>query len=68
MSLLAYPCGSTITTKLGKLEGMITGVIIRFDKIMYEVTILIGGEPKTFTYYEAEFDTEFKKQSIGYKS
>lgn len=65
--ILVYPCGTMIITKLGKFEGMITGIFIRFDKISYEITTVISGEPKTFNYYEQEFETDEQKKPIGYK-
>ena len=69
-NICAYPCGVLITTKLGKIDGMITCISIRFDKIQYEITYLKDGEEKTSWMNEMQFIPKNVLQSkhpIGYK-
>lgn len=33
-----FECGSTVKTKSGNIEAIITGITIRFDAVQYEVS------------------------------
>lgn len=62
-----YACGTHVTTKLRKIEGMITGITIRFSAVAYEVKYFFDNDFKTEWMNESEFEvTEVKKQSIGF--
>lgn len=60
-----YQCGTIVTICISKIEGMITGVNLRFDSISYEITYFHDGEHKTVWLREQEFTTEGIKK-IGY--
>lgn len=65
MKIEYYQCGTMVIISIGKTEGMITGVNIRFDSISYEITYFYDGEHKTVWLREQEFTTEGIKK-IGY--
>jgi hypothetical protein len=67
--LKIFPCGTVVYIKMGQLEGMITAVVIRFDRIMYEVRYFLGGEEISLLLNEEEFQPsdDVKKKHIGYK-
>lgn len=63
-----YPCGTSVTTVVGSMSGMITCVSERFGKVQYEITYMDGGEFKTVWMNEYEFKTDAgEKKKIGYK-
>ena len=62
-----YPCGTTVKTKIGSINGMITCCSIRFDKANYEITYFVNMEQKTMWMSEQEFETSGTKTPIGYK-
>lgn len=61
-------CGTLVTTKLNKIEGMITAVTIRFTAIIYEITY--GDEFRTVYMRQDEFEvtSETKSTTIGFKN
>ena len=61
-------CGTLVTTKLHKIEGMITASTIRFDAVIYEITY--DDTFKTVYMRREEFDTigEIKTTKIGFKN
>lgn len=62
----SFKCGTVVTPTLYSIEGMITCIAIRFDKITYEVSYFLNGEQKTMWMNEAEFTTKENKTQIGY--
>jgi len=67
MKLKLYPCGTIVTIKLTKIEGIITCQSIRFDKVNYEITYYVNDEQRTILANEAEFETSAIKQPIGFQ-
>ena len=65
--VLLIPCETIVKSKYGNIEGMITCQNIRFDKVQYEISYFNDGEQKTVWMNEGEFETDVKKQSIGFK-
>jgi hypothetical protein len=61
------PCGIIVKSRYGNIEGMITCQNIRFDKVQYEISYFNNGEQKTVWMNEGEFETDIKKQWIGFK-
>ena len=61
------PCGTLVKLKIGEIDGMITGINIRWDNIQYEVTYYLNGEIKETWFNEFEFTTENNIKKIGYK-
>ena len=64
----SFPCGISVKSKIGYVEGIITAVSIRFDNIQYEVSYFTDNEYKSAWLNESEFTTENQKHSIGFKS
>lgn len=63
-----YKCGTNVLTKLGKVEGIITEVCIRFDSVQYGVSYFKDSEYKTVWLNENEFETDSKqKNKVGFK-
>jgi hypothetical protein len=67
--LKIFPCGTVVFVKMGQVEGMITAIIIRFDRAMYEVRYFLGGEELSVILHEDEFQPvdDTQKKTIGYK-
>ena len=64
-----YECGSNCTTKIGKIEGIITGVNIRFERVIYEFSYFNNGEHKSVWLEECELDcSECSTNKIGFKN
>lgn len=62
-----FQCGSTVITKIGKVEGIITAVQIRFNRVAYEVSYFVNQEYKTVWLDELEFDIKkCKQETIGF--
>ncbi len=60
-------CGLSVKSKVGGIEGQITGVIIRFDKVLYEITYVSTDQFRVTTMDPGEFDVFDKKhQVIGF--
>jgi hypothetical protein len=65
----AFPCGTLITTKIGKVQAMITAATIRFNSVNYEVSYFLDHEYKSAWLNESEFSTDGEKtMEIGFKS
>ena len=63
-----YKCGSKATTIIGKIEGIITGISIRFGKVQYELSYFEKGKHETAWVEECEITSEIKERNnIGYK-
>ena len=60
-TLFLFPCGATVKTKYGNIDGMITAQSIRFDKIQYEISYFNSGDQKTIWMNENEFETNAEK-------
>lgn len=68
-AITVIACGTTVTTKLGKIEGTITCQSIRFRLVQYEITYILNGERKTFWADEDEFITAtHERQKVGFKT
>ena len=61
-------CGARVTPKLSNIEGIITCISIRFEKISYEVTYFYNGDFKVVWCHEDEFEVGKggDKQKIGF--
>lgn len=62
------PCGSQVTSKLSNVNGIVTGISIRFNNISYEVSYFSGHDYKQIWLYECEFTTTANKEVIGFKN
>lgn len=61
-------CGTKVKTALGDMEGIVTAVCDRFEKVTYEVTYYYSGEFKSMWMAESEFTTEVVIQNkMGFK-
>jgi len=61
-------CGIEVMTKLNSIQGIITGISIRFNTVSYEISYFNGLEYKQIWMNEVEFSTKHtKKQTIGFK-
>lgn len=65
----AIKCGSLVETKVGPFQGIITGIIIRFDSVLYEVSRPDGCKLQIDTLMEQEFTVlgKIEKMKIGFK-
>lgn len=67
--ILLIKCGAKAITKVGQIEGMVTGINIRFDRIQYELTYLFNGEIKVTWFHEEEFDLSADdKIKVGFRT
>ena len=63
-----YKCGSKAITVIGKIEVIITGVSIRFKKVLYEISYFEKGKHESVWVEECEIICEIKERNIiGYK-
>lgn len=64
-----FECGTKAITITGKIEGIITGISIRFDKVSYEFSYFYNGDYKSVFLNENEFSVvvDTKKAGIGYR-
>jgi len=63
----AIKCGTMVTLKMGNTEAMVTGVIIRFDSVRYEVSYFYNGDMCLLWVAENEFEYHAKdKQKLGF--
>lgn len=64
-----YPCGTKITTAIGNIDGLITGIKIEFKSVIYLVQYFTNDCFKTWEMNEEEFtvDDGTKKKTIGFK-
>ena len=59
--------GSTIKTKLSNIEGIITGVTIRFNAVQYEISYFDNKGYRIIWMNEAEFETTISERlKIGF--
>ena len=67
--VIFIPCSTIVKTICGNIVGMITAVVIRFEKVQYEITYESSGKFETTWMNEAEFKTmsEYEKIKIGFK-
>lgn len=63
-----YPCGTNVTSKLSNVNGIITGLSIRFANVSYEISYFSGHDYKQIWLYECEFTTTTTKEQIGFKT
>lgn len=61
------PCGSRVTSKLNNVEGIVTGISIRFNTISYEISYFSGLDYKQIRMNECEFTFSEKKKQIGFQ-
>lgn len=62
-----YPCDTEVTMKAAGMKATITAVTIRFSAVLYECSYFYNGEFKNAWLNEAEFTTDGKKTTIGFK-
>ena len=63
-----YPCGTdVIIIKVPELPGTVTGVLIRFSQVSYEVTYYVQGIQYKVMVDAREIITSGKRIKIGYK-
>lgn len=61
-------CGTKAITTIGKVEGVITAISIRFNTVSYELSYFTRDEYKTAWLNESEFTTESKgRNEVGFK-
>ena len=61
-------CGTKATTKMSQIEGIVTGISIRFNRATYEISYFHNGEYKSVWLDESEFEIgECLKGRIGFK-
>lgn len=65
-----YNCGIKAVTVIGKIEGIITGICIRFNKTQYELAYFKDGKHYTEWLAECElkFDKSLEQTTIGFKT
>lgn len=68
MNTEIVPCGAQVTSKLSNVNGIITGISIRFNNVSYEVSYFSGHEYKQIWMYDCEFTTTAAKETIGFKT
>lgn len=68
MELELYRCGSSVIIKLINIQGFITGICIRDNRITYEVSYFLNNQHciHWFSDYELDFEPKPKKQTIGF--
>lgn len=67
LTLKLIPCGTKVKITLANIEGIITGITIRFKAIAYEVSYFSGVEYKQVWLNECEFETEIiARDKIGF--
>ncbi len=60
--------GTIVKTKMGNIEGIITGATIRFNNVSYEISYFMDGEYKEAWLNEVEFTIDnIERQKIGFK-
>jgi hypothetical protein len=59
-------CGQMVTSKVGKINGMITAKLSRFKDTQYEVTFVVGTEHNTIWLHRQEFEP-INENKIGFK-
>ena len=60
-------CGDHAKTVIGKIPGMITGVLNRFGRMQYDFSYFVNGESKSVWMDKAEFIITTKEEwKAGY--
>ena len=64
-----YPCGTRLTTKIGNVDGLVTGIKIEFKAVIYLVQYFTNDCFKAWEISEEEFVVSdgTKKKAIGFK-
>ena len=64
-----YKCGTKATTIIGNISGLITGLNIRFKRVVYEFSYFNDGKHYEVWLDECEltFNKSVKQITIGYK-
>lgn len=63
-----YPCGTKVNIKLLNAPAIITGITIRNQTIVYELSFFSNGERQQEWMNEYEFTTSAEKEYIGFKN
>ncbi len=65
-----YACGTPVIIKNLDVNGLITGISIRFSRVSYEISYFYNGDQKIIWMDEIEFNIrEYEKKSIiGFKN
>ena len=58
--------GTKITTVIGSIEAMVTGVCITMDTVEYRCRYFHNGEEKTMWLYRYELEVSKPKQKAGF--
>lgn len=68
-SIEVYPNGTEVTTVIGEIKAIITGIVIRDCGIKYEISYFKDKTQQTAWVYKSEFtvETKIKKKNIGFK-
>lgn len=61
-----YQCGTKVKALQSNIEGVITGINIRFENIQYELSYWKDGTHNAVWVYEIEITSEKEKQKIGF--
>ena len=67
--MLVYKCGIEIITKLNAIHAIITGISIRFDRVIYEISYFKDAIYYQIWLHEEEFTliNDSEKIKIGFK-
>lgn len=66
--MTVYPCGAEVILKrVPEVPGNITGIMIRFDYVQYEVTYYVQGVQYKVMVDECEIIKDSKRIKLGYK-
>lgn len=58
--------GTSIKTKMGNIDCLVTGVCIRMDSMMYEIAYFVGGKRESIWVYPYEIElNNVTKGQIG---
>jgi len=61
-----YECGTNVKSVQGNMQGIITGINIRFGAIQYEFSYWLNGDHKSIWVSDVEIESEKEKQKIGF--
>ncbi len=67
MSVFIYKLGQRIKTKIGGIEGIITGCCLRMYQ-SYEISYFVNGSHNQIWLYDFEFDPVTEKKAAGFKN
>ena len=61
-------CGTLATTRVGKINGIITCINLRYESVRYEFSYFYSGDYKQIWMDETELEIEeIETQTIGFK-